>query len=288
MFMSSRPSWRIPSAACLTLLVTLAGSVRSVQATPIYIESGGSKEFVIDSNTGAHTLVGSFGVGGVLAQAFSPGGTLYAIFNAGNAALAQLASVNVQTGAATPIGSPAGVPLEAMAFGPDGTLYAANFNTNSLYTVNPSTGKATLVGSQPGLLKFNSIMDMAFDSANNTMYAIAAPPSCTGSSFYSINLTTGVGNLISNVPADNCLMALTADSSGRLFATGFMTGELYQIDALTGNTTDIGNTGVFSTMGAAAAPVPEPASILLFGSGVMALARVVRRKRLLSVAIRSV
>jgi len=122
-------------------------------------------------------------------------------------------------------------------------------------------------------------MDLAFDSANQTMYAIAAPPNCTGSSFYSVNLGTGNGSLISNVPADDCLMALAADSSGRLFTTGFMTGTLYQIDALTGNTINIGNTGVFSTMGAAINPVPEPASILLFSSGVMGLARIVRRKR---------
>ena len=267
--------WQIVGLACVTLLMTLAGGVRSVHATPIYIESRGTTEFVVDSNTGASTLVGAFGVSGVLAQAFSPDGTLYAMFNA-SGSLGHLATVNVQTGAATPIGSAAGVPLQAMAFGLDGTLYAGSFTTNNLYKVNITTGVATPL---PNPLGFSWIMDMALDRANNTMYAIAAPPNCAGSSFYSINLATGIGNLISNIPADNCLMALAADSSGRQFATGFMTGELYQIDALTGNTTDIGNTGVFSTMGAAALPTPEPASILLFGSGAIGLARIVRRKR---------
>jgi outer membrane protein assembly factor BamB len=266
--------WRVLSLVCLTLLVTLAGFATSVEATPIYIESRGTTLDVIDSNTGASSVIGPYGVAGVLAQAFGPDGVLYAMFNAGSPN-AHLATVNTQTGAATPIGAATGVALQAMAFGPDGTLYAGSFTTNNLYKINLSTGAPTLIGS----LGFNWIMDLAFDSANQTMYAIAAPPNCTGSSFYSVNLGTGNGSLISNVPADNCLMALAADSSGNLFTTGFMTGTLYQIDPVSGNTTNIGDTGVFSTMGAAAAPVPEPASILLFGSGALGLARIVRRKR---------
>jgi outer membrane protein assembly factor BamB len=262
--------------ACFTLLAALIASPPAARATPIYIESGGTRLFTIDSQTGAGTLVGSYGVTGVLAQAFGPDGLLYAMFNAGSPA-AHLAMVNTQTGAATPIGAATGVPLQAMAFGPDGTLYAGSFTTNNLYKVNLSTGAPTLIGS----LGFNSIMDLAWDAANNTMYAIASAPACVSpfSSFYSINLATGAGSLISNVPADNCLMALAADSLGRLFATGFMTGTLFQIDPVTGSTTNIGDTGVFATMGAAAAPVPEPATILLFGTGVMGVARALRKKR---------
>ncbi len=272
----TRTRFRRVFGLSVTLLAILAGSVRSAHATPIYIESRGTTEFVVDSNTGASTLVGSFGVSGVLAQTFSPDGTLYAIYNAGNAALAHLATVNLQTGAATPVGSAAGVPLEAMAFGPDGTLYAGNFNTNNLYKVNLSTGVATIVGP----LGFSWIMDMAWDSANNTMYAIAAPPTCTGSSLYSINLSTGSGSLVTTIPQDNCLMALAVDSENRLLATDFMMASpLFQIDPLTGNLTNLGNTGLIGTMGAAAAPVPEPASVLLFGSGVLGLAHIVRRKR---------
>src|ERR1700716_3893315 len=104
----------------------------SAPATPIYIESGGTTLYVVNSDTAASTLVGPYGFAGVLAQDFSPDGTLYAVVRGGNASLAQLATVNLQTGAATLIGSPAGVQVEAMAFTPDGTLYAANFNTNNL------------------------------------------------------------------------------------------------------------------------------------------------------------
>jgi hypothetical protein len=264
--------WSVLTLACYTLLAGQVASTSSAQASPIYIESHGTTLYVVDSDSGASTLVGTYGVTGVLAQAFSPDGTLYAIFNAGSTS-AHLATVDIHTGAATPIGSSAGVPLEAMAFAPDGTLYAGNFNTNNLYTINVSTGAATLVGA----LGFTGIMDMAWDPANSTMYAIASL--CAGSSLYSINLASAAGTLVTGIPSDNCLMALAVDSKNRLLATDFASASpLFQIDPATGNLTNLGNTGLVSTMGAAAAPVPEPSSVLLFGTGLIGLAGIVRKK----------
>ena len=272
MFFGQHRGGSVLTLACYALLAGLVASTPSAEAAAIYIESRGTTLYVIDSNTGASSLVGSYGVTGVLAQAFSPDGTLYAIFSAGSAS-AHLATVDIHTGAATPIGSAAGVPLEAMAFTPDGTLYGANFNTNNLYTINVSTGAATLVGA----LGFTGIMDMAWDPANNTMYAIASL--CAGSSLYSINLATAAGTLVTGISSDNCLMALTVDSANRLLTTDFATASpLFQIDPATGNLTNLGNTGLVSTMGAAAAPVPEPSSVLLFVAGWIGLAGIMCKR----------
>jgi DNA-binding beta-propeller fold protein YncE len=269
--------WNVRILSCLLLLTSVAATA---SGSPIYIESGGTTLYVVDSGTGASTLIGPYGFPGVLAQDFSPDGTLYAVVRGGNPSLAQLATVNTQTGAATLRGSPAGVQVHAMAFTPDGTLYAANFTTDNLYTLDLTTGAPSLVGP----LGFDNIMDMAWDSANSTMYAIASAGGCGGSEsgLYSIDLapaSTARGTLVTSIPSDNCLMSLAIDSANRLLATNFMAASpLFQIDPVTGNLTNLGNTGLGATMAAATAPVPEPSSILLFGSGLVALGGMVRRK----------
>jgi hypothetical protein len=163
-----------------------------------------------------------------------------------------------------------------MAFSPDGTLYAGSFTTNNLYTINLATGAPTLVGS----LGFNFIMDMAWDQLNSTMYAIAASPTCGGSSLYSVNLASGAGSLVTPVPSDNCLMALAVDAAGRLLATDFMSASpLFQIDPATGNLANLGNTGLSTTMGAAIAPIPEPTTLTLVGLGLTGVMARYRRRR---------
>src|SRR5689334_15250224 len=85
------------------LVVLLA--CMSAGADNIYIESrGGANLFVVNSDTGDKISLGSYGPGGtgvgVLAQAFSPSGTLYAVLHGGNAALAQLVTVDLSSGGA--------------------------------------------------------------------------------------------------------------------------------------------------------------------------------------------
>lgn len=239
-------------------LVALLACI-SAQADNTYIESkGGANLFVVNSDTGDKTSLGSYGPNGtglgVLAQAFSPSGTLYAVLRGGSATLCQLVTVDLSSGGAgntlttTPIGF-TGVPVEAMAFTPDGTLYAANFNTNDLYTLNLSTGAATFVGH----LGFEGIMDLAWDPFNFTMYAVASL--CDGSAIYSIDLTSGAGTKITDVQ-NPCLMTLAIDSSNRFLSTDFSdpNSPLYKIDLEHGTLDIIGSTGLGNTMGATAQP----------------------------------
>lgn len=249
----------------------------SARADAVYVTgNGGTSLFVVSSSTGAGTFIGNFGFKGVLTDSFDSKGNLYVIIKGGSTA-SQLATVNLLTGVATPIGSATGIAgLVAMEFAPDGTLYAASLGTNDLYTVS-LTGSVTDIGA----LGFSNVMDLAWDPFNNTMYAIASSGTPGTDSFiYSLNLATGAGTLITTISGNDCLMGLTIDSADQFLAMDHCDSNspLYQIDPATGALTNLGNTGIAGSMGAAT-PTPEPLTALTLGTGLLIFALLRKKMR---------
>jgi hypothetical protein len=112
------------------------------------------KLLVIDLQTGQPTVVGPFGVSGIMDFAFDRSGTLWAANASG------LYHIDTATGAATSVASFGGDLLGntgswgvmGLHFAPDGTLYATDFVIDtagslgsSLFTVDTATGVATRV-----------------------------------------------------------------------------------------------------------------------------------------------
>ena len=100
--------------------------------------------YSIDPTTGNATFLGVIGYNTVYALGFNGGGTLYGISQTSN----ELITIDTGSGAGTGV---AGVGLSAvydLAFRPgDDTMFVADSGTSSLYTMDPTTGAATLVGS---------------------------------------------------------------------------------------------------------------------------------------------
>jgi hypothetical protein len=240
----------------------------------------GTTLYQTDTTNGVSTPVGSFGHTAVYGDAFSPGGTLFAMID--SYTVSTLATVNLSTGAATPVGAPTGIPdLMGIEFAPDGTLYGAAWSNNGFYRINTTTGAATFIGS---LGVGGTVMDLAWNPVNTTMYGISSSgPS--GSLIYSINLSSGAGTLVTNISGDNCLMGLAIDSTGNFFATDWCStnSPLYGINTSTGALTNLGLTGISRPMGgdiAFATSVPEPSSIVPFLTGLFGLGFMIRRRRI--------
>ena len=119
------------------------------------------------------------------------------------------------------------------------TIYAINDADNSLYTIDPNTYNATLVGNT-GVAN-GDFGDLAYDPGSQTAYWI---PGRGNNNLYTINLQTGAATLIGSHGV-NDLFALAYDTAtGTLYADA-TSGNFYSLNTSTGTATLIGNNGVY-------------------------------------------
>lgn len=128
------------------------------------------------------------------------------------------------------------------------TMYAvtgAGNSTSNLFTVNPTTGAATLVGS----VGFSHVTGLAYDPTTSTMYGHISDMFNSGvTDLITINLTTGAGTVVGNT--NQQVPDMTFTPTGTLFAwseSDSVTGDsdnLYTINKLTASATMVGLSGI--------------------------------------------
>jgi hypothetical protein len=222
--------------------------------------------------------------------AMGPNGNLLSISASGN-----LDSIDPATGAVSVIGATGLGGLAYTTAELNGTLYATDLN-NNLYSVNTTTGVATLIGPTgippcPSLTNPDDVSDETLFASGGNLYAtfdgidLVTSALVDSPELYQIDPTTGVATLVGPTA-----LGLDAAVSSNGTVDGFdfdYTGSqntVLSIDPANGSTSFLANyptspVGAFDIEGAA--PTPEPSSLLLFGSGLVSLAGLLRRKRLL-------
>ena len=250
---------------CCTLLFLLSAAV--VKADNIAYMGTNSGEFgTIDLNTGVFSLLGNSGVtlaGMAVANAKLYGssyhtstGTLYTVNPAnGNLTVVGTSSLNIDDFGSTTSG-----------------LYAVGVDAN-LYSINSTNGAVTLIG--PTGLGFGSWRSLSTNSS--TLYF------ADGVNLYTLSTTTGAATLVGNMGGPE--IGAMLQEGGFLYG-GQNTGGLFvdTLNTTTGAaTTGPSVTGTSSTFFALApnplpSTTPEPSSLILFGSGIVGLAGIFRRK----------
>ncbi len=259
----------------------------------------------VDLATGTYKPIGPTEPDGYFGMATGPNGAIYSLNYLG-----QLDRINPGTGAFTRVGatglqpclvpSPACGPTSEFALGSiNGKLFATDF-ADSIYTVNPATGAATLLAKNSGLPPapfvpgsqnpdgtFN-LADEAIWSAGGKLYATydafvenfatsTVEAVTVAPKLYSIDPATGLATVIG---ATDLGIGAATEVNGVTYAFDDSTTQIDTIDLSTGAATAVGNFDPAAEVLQGAAPVtPEPASVGLAVLGFAALLFFARQRR---------
>lgn len=284
----NKPSLLTMAATLVASLVVTPQAFANLIAVEKTLIGVTSRVYSIDTATGTPTLIGNSGIAQLQSLAHSPDGTYYATAAGGGGGPVKLVTIDPTTGAGTTIGTvtttdPAGISaMQGLAFGADGTLYGAGTALGStisnLYSVNRTTGVASLIGSTNA----TSIQGLDFNDAKGVLYAYNGNGDAATRGLRTVNTTTGASTFIGPVGGSGTLnlasIAFTPD--GTLW--GSNTSGLWTINPATGVAVNTypGTTfhlGSYSGL-EYLTPVPVPAAVWLFGSGLAAMAGWLRRR----------
>ncbi|MGA2179323.1 MAG: hypothetical protein ABSH15_07055 [Verrucomicrobiota bacterium] len=124
--------------------------------------------------------------------AYAPDGTLFGIANNGSS----LVTFDSTNGTVNTVASLDVPGLESIAFDPsDGVLFGAA--QNGLYTIDPTTGASTFIGSFGDPYNLNLAQNIRFDSDGN-LY-LSNTGDSTGTDIYQVNTDTGNATFVGEV-----------------------------------------------------------------------------------------
>ncbi len=295
------------------LIVSLAFVLAAVCASAdslVYVVSAGLTGTgifgTVDLTTGAFQQIGPVEPDGYFGLAPGPNGSFVSFTYASN-----LDRINPATGVPTLVG-PTGLPgcvIATPACGPttaftlgsfEGKIYGVDIS-NSVYTVNPITGAATLLAKNsrlpnpsfvPGtqnsdgtfnladeaIWEFGGKLYLTYDALTFDLNSFTIGSLVVAPELYQIDPATGLASLIGSTDLG---IGAALEVNGATYAFNDMTNQIETLNLLTGAATPVGSFDPAAGVIQGAAPTPEPASVALAGLGIATFLVYRRRRRVL-------
>ncbi|MGE5235858.1 MAG: choice-of-anchor J domain-containing protein, partial [Acidobacteriota bacterium] len=118
--------------------------------------------------------------------------------------------------------------------------YVLDYNTNTLQTVDTTTGAATVIGpASPGGGESWTGMTSTVDG---TLYASGT--TCGSSTLYTVDPGTGTVTPVGPITNAPCMIDISANAAGEIYGVDIVNDNLVKVDPATGAGTIIGPTGI--------------------------------------------
>jgi len=276
------------------LCLALASFSVPVSAEPVvYVIANAGQFGTMDLATGSFSPIGPI-PDTIQYLASAPNGSLLTESFTGD-----LASINPRTGALSVVGptgfsdcstpsTPSCGPNSQLSFGAaGGTLYTTDF-ANNLYTINPQTGKATLIGATgiPAVpfIPAATNPDGSFNFYDENLFGLDGklyanfdagtfnPATSEGTTvisaaLYQINANTGQASRIASTEFG---LITVANVNGTIYGFNGNTNQIVTLDVTNGATSFVSDIDESAGLIGGAAAIPEPHSIALIGLGLAA------------------
>ncbi len=144
---------------------------------------------IINLMNGSFTQISDLGSTLYNDIAYAPDGTLFGIANNGSS----LVTFDSNNGTVSTVAALDVPGLESIAYAPDGTLFGAA--QNGLYTIDPTTGASTFIGSFGDPYNLNLAQNIRFDSDGNLYLSNTGD----NTDIYQVNTSTGSATFVGEV-----------------------------------------------------------------------------------------